>query len=399
MVERFAKIVLGLLLVCTISCSPKWTEAIKCGEVLGDDFTQSVKVEVVSGLIIIPVSIQGRVYRFLFDSGAPTSISFALQKELGFRTISHGHMVDSEHNRDKIEYVRIERLEIADIPFICQTAFVGDFVSNPAVKCLQIDGIIGSNLMRFCNWKIDYQNSEITFSNQPAKDMLHPVVAIPFRTDNQYDILVDIEVGLSKLRRVEIDYGSNGGLILPSKSFEMLKKNEAFNETFSEKGVSQSGMLGVVHDMKREVGYLDSLSVAGKLNFQNIEVKSNGFGLIGSKLLSQYVVVIDWDHEQLLFKHVNGVANEELNFGFHVGEAESGALYVQSVIDASPAYNKGIRPNMKLLKIDALDFVNENNFCDFMRYFSVVEDKIKVELLDEEGRVLSVELEKRKPSM
>lgn len=47
-------------------------------------------MELIKGVIIIPVEINGKTYRFLFDTGAINSISDDLQEELGFNVVSTG---------------------------------------------------------------------------------------------------------------------------------------------------------------------------------------------------------------------------------------------------------------------------------------------------------------------
>ena len=51
-----------------------------------------------------------------------------------FKVISKGHIVDSDKNRTKVNYVQIDTLIIGNIPFVNQTAFVANFESNPKIK-------------------------------------------------------------------------------------------------------------------------------------------------------------------------------------------------------------------------------------------------------------------------
>ena len=64
-----------ILLIILVGCSMRWTEAIQMGGISQQEFEEVVDIEVTRGLIIVPVIINGETYRFLFDSGAPFSIS------------------------------------------------------------------------------------------------------------------------------------------------------------------------------------------------------------------------------------------------------------------------------------------------------------------------------------
>jgi hypothetical protein len=54
---------------------------------------------------------------------------------------------------------------VGGVAFYNQSCIVVDFDKNPKLKCMQLDGILGSNTMRFCNWRIDFYKQEIGFSN------------------------------------------------------------------------------------------------------------------------------------------------------------------------------------------------------------------------------------------
>jgi len=226
------------------ACSLKWQKTIQYGSLQNETFQEHVGIEVINGLIIVPVVVNGKTYRFLFDSGAPLSISDKLQDQFEYKTISKGHIVDTDKNRQKIIYVQLDTISIGDIPFVNQTALVINFEANPFIACLGLDGIIGSNLMRFCNWQINYQDSLILLTNSPIEKILDKVVAIPFITDNQYDMMVDLQFGESSITKMKIDYGSNGSISLTKGVFNSIKQNGGFGDIFLEKGTAQAGIVG-----------------------------------------------------------------------------------------------------------------------------------------------------------
>ena len=131
-----------MVLIIHTSCSVSWTDAIRYGEIDRISFSEKVDIEIENGLIFVPVQIEGHKYRFLFDTGAPFSISTDLQDALDYKVVSKGHIVDSGNNRKRVNYVLVDTVLIGSIPFINQTAFEGDFTSNPILECLGIDGIL-----------------------------------------------------------------------------------------------------------------------------------------------------------------------------------------------------------------------------------------------------------------
>ncbi|KAA3631888.1 MAG: hypothetical protein DWQ02_15665 [Bacteroidetes bacterium] len=383
----------AILLLSQQACKPSFSTIVKFGRVSAEDFKETLDFDINRGLIILPVNIKGETYRFLFDTGAPNSISKSLQKQLKFKTLSKGHIVDSEGNRSEVKYVGVDTIWLGNVPFIDQTAFVGDFEANPAIKCLNIDGIIGSNLMRLCNWKIDMKNQKMVFGKTTLHTAENYPQSLSFKTDKQYNLRVDLETGDATLTNLKIDYGSNGSLSVPDKVFQVLIDRNIIKQTSTISGQSQKGITGEINTSQRQTAYLDTLRFH-TLAMQDVTILSGGSGLIGTDLLSKAVVIIDWSQQLLFFEEVDNSPIHESTFGFTVGLSESNTPYVQSVRENSSAHEQGIRPNMQVIRIDYMDFSKSHSYCD---YFLGKIDKpsITVVLKDEKGVEKKVVVEKR----
>lgn len=385
---------LWILLIIHISCSVNWTTAIGYGKVGRTDFYEKIDIEIENGLIFVPVRIGGNEYRFLFDSGAPFSISKELQNTFKYKVISKGHIVDSDNNRKKVNYVQVDTIRIGGIPFINQTAFEGDFSSNPILECLQVDGIIGSNLMRYSNWTVDQNLRKITLSNTVSQETQKESIVVPFQSDSQYNILVSLGIGASTVKSLTVDYGSNGAVDLPNDVFSILKRRKVIDKIYLEKGSQQSGIIGESVILNREIAFIDSVKMNG-LKIEDIELRTSSSGLIGNKVLSRYIVTIDWSNRKLYFKNNNFKIDTHKTFGLSLGCSATGIIYVQSVIENSDAFNKGIVPGMQVLKFNLLDFSEGYNFCDYLSQVNVSE-KIIIELVGSEGLRTIIKIQKNK---
>ena len=379
------------MILVTQGCSVKWTEAIKFGSVTIGNTTEVIDIEIRNKLIIIPITIGGKEYRFLFDTGAPFSISEILQKNNDFKTLSKGNIVDSDNNRKKVKWVQIDSINIGNVVFQNQTAFVGDFNANPIMKCLGIDGIIGSSLIRQCSWTIDQEKHTLLLSGKTRTDTLKGSIVLPFKTDNQYNMLVDINIGRSSIKNVLVDYGSNGSIALSNEIFTVLKEKKIVNETFIEKGISQSGIIGKPVELNREITYSDSVSITNE-NIKNVMIRTGETVSLGNGFLSRFKVTIDWNNKSLhLVK--SGKATDITNTaGFKIGYTEEKGIYIQSVIEQSDAYSQGIRPNMEVVKIDTLDFRNGSNFCDYVKH--KLNNQIFLELINSNGETIKYQINK-----
>lgn len=374
------------------ACST-WQKTIQYGSLQNETFEELVDIEVFNGLIIMPVVINGKTYRFLFDSGAPLSISHQLQDQFQYKTVSKGHMVDSDKNRQKINYVRMDTIFIGDIPFVDQTALVINFDGNPFIACLGLDGIIGSNLMRFCNWQINYQDSLISFSNSSINEIPDNAFTIPFTTDNQYDIQLDLHFGESTISTMKVDYGSNGSISIPKSDFKELYEKGAFGNIYNETGTAQSGIVGNPINIKRQVTIVDTIK-AGESVWDNVRVRTGKSKLIGQEILSRYVVTIDWEHKQLYLAAVDSVDKSHKSFGFGTGYSDDKKIIIRSVIENSTAWKNGMKPNMEILKIDSLDFTTTHTFCDYVNFTKGDPHTIDILLKDDNGNLNQLVLEK-----
>lgn len=393
MIKKYILFFICIELFFFSACSPSWTEAIKKGKIGKDAFHETVITKVENGLIFVPVVIRGKTYKFLFDSGALFSVSKKLQKALNFKVITTGNIVDSDNNKTSVNYVKVDTTYIGAIPFIDQTAFVADFEANPILKCLEIDGIIGSNLIRFCNWEIDYQNKQIVLINTDSPIIKSKSEIVPFNTDRQYNILVDLKIGDATVKNMKIDYGSNQSISFPQNIFNTLKEKEEIKEAYIEIGKKRSGIVGKAINLNREITVLDSLKFQN-LKLNNVQVQTGSSALIGKDILSRMVVTINWKDLTLIMQLADSVQIDNRTLGFTLGYSDDNKVYVQSVIESSTAFKKGVKSGMQVLKLDSLNFVEQHTFCDFVDYANQQRNDVNLELLDDSGNIKEFYFEK-----
>lgn len=380
-----------LTVLVTQGCSVKWTEAIQYGSVANRNASEVVDIEIRKKLIIVPVTIGGKEYRFLFDTGAPFSVSDQLQKDNNFKIVSKGNIVDSDYNRKKVHWVQVDSISISNVSFLNQTAFIGDFDANPIMKCLEIDGIIGSNIIRQYNWTIDQEQNTLSLSSKIEINTFKESIVIPFKTDYQYNMFIDVYIGQSKVKNILVDYGSNGSIALNDEIFTALKEKNIISETFIEKGINQSGIIGKPVVLKREITYSDSVRT-NSLHFRSVMIRTGKTASIGNDLLSRFIVTIDWSNKKLYLSKSGKEVDRVGSAGFRLGHSIEKGVYIQSVMEKSDAYYKGIRPNMKIFKIDSLDFERGSSFCDYVDH--ELKDEILLGLINSKGQRIEYQIEK-----
>ena len=381
----------GLIILVFCSCSSHWTKAIRNGRIVQNQFEETVDFEVQKGLIFTNVLINGKKYRFLFDSGAPFSVSEELQEEFSFKKVSTGNIVDSDHNRKKITWVKVGSAQIGNVSFVNQTALVVDLKANPILECLHFDGIIGSNLMRHCNWTIDQEKNQLRLSSSVHQDSTDNHIKIPFDSDVQYNILLQMNMGRASVKKMKVDYGSNGAIALKENVFSILKDKGIIDNTFTINGSKQSGVIGKPVKYKHEITISDSVSL-NNFHLDNVEVKSSKSALIGNKVLSRFIVTIDWNNRNLYLTPRETIPSSTSSFGIQIGFTDKKGTYIQSVIENSKAYHQGLRPEMKVVRLDQLDFKKKNDYCDYVFYQH--RETLFLEVIDLAGEKKEFQIEK-----
>ncbi|MBR9914431.1 MAG: clan AA aspartic protease [Algicola sp.] len=384
-------ILIFFIVLFTLSnCSSTWSDYIDKGTVSKTDFEETTDIELINNLVITEVKIKGKTYKFLFDSGAPLSISETIQNDLDFKILSSDYIVDSDNNRKKVDWVQLDEIQIGKLSFNNQTAFVGNFSSNPVLKCLGIDGIIGSNLIRQMNTTINQQEKSIIFSDK-NKPVIDYDFSIPFKSDVQHNIFIDLKIGDIRLNNVLIDYGSNAGFSIDADIWSKLKANGIIEKTITEEGIQQAGIIGEPILFLREYAIIDDLSI-GNHELNVIVLRTGKTTSIGNRILSKYLITIDWKTKTLYFTQDEFTHFNEEYYGFKLGYSKSKNVYIQSVIENSQAQKLGVLPNYKVTKFDEINFNGNEDFCDYV--FLKKKERVYIEVEDSNGRSIAFTIKK-----
>lgn len=130
------------------------SSVLKKGKVMSKGFVAEIAFEMFRGHIIIPATVHGHTYRFMFDTGAPNMFV----KDLFLDTVpsSSIEMSDTHQQRGNVNIGVIDKITLGGIDFDGYGALEFDFSTPFPFRCYGIMGIIGSNLFRGLAVKIDY---------------------------------------------------------------------------------------------------------------------------------------------------------------------------------------------------------------------------------------------------
>ena len=133
------------------------------GSILPKEYTETISFEIDQNYIVLPVEIEGKKYRFLFDTGAVNILNSTVFSK--FKSINSVKISDTNSKREETNILSVPIFKLGNLTFQDYKFLDYNFSKNYIFNCLNFDGIIGSNSLKDSVIKIDYQNKKLIISN------------------------------------------------------------------------------------------------------------------------------------------------------------------------------------------------------------------------------------------
>jgi hypothetical protein len=266
-------------------------------------------------------------------------------------------------------------------------------------SCFNIDGFIGSNLVRNSVVKIDPDARQLLVSNSLRPEMKsHRMQNIEMELDQQSSPYVDVAFGNNLKHSFLFDTGSDDYINLEKEEFRRIKSGLTIKHLKNGYG---SGTMGLYGPGKKDDTYkliLDSLFFC-KYRFTNPSLKvTEADSKIGIKILEYGPVILDYSAEKLYFFSRNDPVqykeSSSSQFGFSP-VLEDNHLTFGLIWENSVADSIGLKPNYRILRINEYDFTNdlEDSFCDIFIQRSLHSvDTLNIIYEKEKGRRNGIQL-------
>lgn len=337
-----------------------------------DDFDISLPYDNELRLMIVKVEIEGEEYRFLFDTGAPMVVSKELSEKLNMKVVKNGQVNDSKGQSQRLDFVKMPLLTLRDssnqeLSFKNLVAVEADFSVSTGIYCLNIDGILGANLMRHVYWQISPHVQEIRLTNtwsliKPKE----PVAVIPFKAKSSGTPIVDLVLDSTSYKSITFDTGSNGFLSLPRPKTE----GRSFEQGLASWGYHSSGLFGSKIDTFTNI--YGTLNLAG-YTIDSLQLKlgeEDAKKLLGMGIIENYNTCINWEERQVYFSALDEKVSfqEELypmSPFYKDGVLIVGRYFPSYFTENAPAIGDTI------LKIDELETypLNKDKACEVYQLF------------------------------
>jgi hypothetical protein len=269
-------------------------------------YYEEIPYELVYGKMILSVEIDGRKHRFLFDTGAPTCISDSLAAELNASALGRMQVTDATGKRDSLLVVSLREIHLGGLVFTGIPAL--RFLPN-VLRCLHLDGAVGSNMLRGSIVQILPERHVIILTDDLRRLSQKNRNSIPMGTNRDQQSYPHINVVFrSDKININVDLGFDTG----GNEFLALSDDYA-RQVIQQYHVCSIVQRGFGSDKISEFGAAASDSTyrvlvprftVAQAMFDSLvtETQKQGISRIGRKLLDYGSVTLDFIHGKFYFE-------------------------------------------------------------------------------------------------
>lgn len=340
--------------------------------------------------IIIPVTIKGKTYNFILDTGASTVVSEEMVEALKVPVLFKGNLEDAAGTKKEDVFYKVPGIQIAGIDFKDVAVAAGNMKKFEHAMCRKIDGLLGVNILRSCYWKVDYVTGQLTFSDREIKPAAN-MYAVDFKEDFTGRPILDMYTGRYQVTMV-MDTGFSGELTMrDSIYFDARKGHERpFRKGY---GTNTVTLFNTEHEEKY-MGRLDSVYLFNRHHIildPFVDIDNGDVFLVGNEVFKSFgEMVLDWKkHRLYLPEKVIDRKDRYSSFGFSPLWVNS-KLVISVVWEGTEAHTKGLAAGMVITAVNGQDtaIITHDHWCGLIGMFG--DDKpteINISVQDMEGKI------------
>ncbi|WP_184549049.1 retropepsin-like aspartic protease [Mucilaginibacter sp. FT3.2] len=362
------------------------------GGIKTSGYYEEIPFENVNGRIFIYPEVAGKKRKFIFDTGSPTNISKALAAELAAPVINKNLMRDSNGNKDSVTVVNLNEIKLGNLVF---NNIPAGTLEAQMYKCWEIDGVIGSNMLRNSIIQIANDRHVLIITDEPDKLALNPKHSVSLRSSGgQSDPIITVKLNNKVNLYLEFDSGDNAFLRMTEDIMNQLTKYNAYEILSKGFGANQFGVMGLQQNAEKYLIKIPNLKI-GSTRFDNTIATTNKVSnpAIGSKLFDYGTVTLDFIHGRFYvdaYNEVNDLSAKQWPFEpAIIGDK----LVVGVVFEKATTL---VKPGQQIIAVDDRDF-SKVDFCYMLnngRSILGAKESATFTIRDEQGNVKKIEVRK-----
>ena len=292
------------------------------GSIKQKKYLEKIPYQNKDGKLIVPVTINGKTYNFLLDTGASFTISDELFKELNLEIIGNQETRDVSGKVMKMRVISLPELHLQGITFLDTPGYVFHEESpdiTDILKCFGIDGIIGSNMLRNSVIQFNLRSKHILISNnfwqipknkvvKSQKMKLSPAQSSPFiRVAHQ-------QIGRKRIGNyVLFDTGASDFYTMSMHSYNWLNSRVDMTKIAESEGSFAWGIHGPAEKQPHLLLIIPELNINKTIFNDVVATTTNTISLMGTKLLQYGKVTLDYKRKFFYFEPFENINTDELS--------------------------------------------------------------------------------------
>lgn len=268
-----------------------------------------VPYKITKGKITITVEIKGKNYQFLLDTGAPTAILNKLYNDLQPQKLSPIVITDQSGLKDSVQTVSIDAIGLNGLVFNDIPALHIDDMGPMA--CLNIDGIIGSNLLRNSIVQINPKSKTVIITDNIKLLKLNKRNSVKMVVDKiQSSPLISIVFETEKIsvnESILIDTGMTDFYDLSVGVLKNAEEYKVFEVLNTATGAYSLGLHGIAEPKENYKVHVPNINI-GKFMFTNVTTNTtyDNRSRMGTAFLDHGTITLDYKNGRFYFEPFEG---------------------------------------------------------------------------------------------
>jgi hypothetical protein len=303
--------------------------------------------------IYVPVKLQqaGKIYRFILDTGAFSSISENVAEQLRLHrgvSLDAGSEIKRAHLLKEEISIQLGDMELENFRIISMD-YSYFYQTDP-----ELDGFLGSDFLKYFFVVIDYRKREITLSR-------YPITSATSSQEYRVKLQTNNAASLPKLECQVNDRWSWNGLIDTGAPFTIVfplsltnKQDWRDSPLIESKGVMASWPTSPIQ--KNYLSRIKNLQI-GELELHDIPVifANTEDIILGQELLSQFQIYLNYADNELILLPAGRIflKSNYLSTGIKLNKTPENLTMVEAIWKGSAADQAGITPGSEVIKINS----------------------------------------------
>lgn len=363
---------------------------------LQKNFCDTISFEYIKNKILIPVLINGKIRKFIFDTGASLVISDEIQSEMKNLKLPSKQTCDISGIRNTMSMVRISELQIGSLVLQNIPSYVYNIENTGLIAHLGYDGLIGSNVFKDSIVSIDIDKKIIIITNKMENLSLENFFKTAITLDKQnrpfIKLNLDNNIEFEGLFDTGIARFMNISKNIADKAIKE-KISKVLNQGF---GMGAIGINGIGKSLKKDRTTIKNVKfgTATISNFITV-VTEKTKNAIGMGLADYGIIIVDYINKDFYFvpKTTKQEFKNKKTLGFSL-EPQQDYYAIGTVWTNTEAERIGLKSGYQVMELNGTDFSKRTNELDskwlLSDYFT--NSKIKLAYKNGYGEVIRVEL-------